>query len=92
MGITFEWDGRKAKANLKKHGVSFEEACTTLGDPLSLTIPDPAHSAVEDRFITLGLSSRGRLLVVVVTERTERIRILSARKASRRERRTYEES
>ena len=92
MGITFEWDGKKARANLRKHGVSFEEASTALGDPLSMTISDPVHSLLEDRYVTLGLSSRGRLLVVVLTERADRIRIMSARTASRRERRTYEES
>jgi hypothetical protein len=75
-----------------KHGVSFEEATTVFGDPLSLTIPDPAHSQIEDRFIILGRSHRHRLLVVVHTERGDNIRIISARPASRRERKHYEES
>lgn len=91
MGLSFEWDGKKAKQNLRKQGVSFEEATTVLGDPLSLTIPDPAHSGREERFVTLGRSSRGRLVVVVLTERADRIRIISARRATRRERRSYEE-
>ena len=90
MALTFEWDGKKAKENLRKHGVSFEEVSTVLGDPLSLTIPDPLHSDAEDRFIILGLSKRGRLVVAVVTERRDRIRIISARKATRRERRAHE--
>jgi len=71
---------------------AFEEAATVFGDPSSLTIPDPVHSELEDRFVTLGSSHRGKLLVVVYTERGENIRIISARVASRRERRNYEES
>ena len=92
MPLSFEWDERKAKANLAKHGVSFEEAATVFGDPLSLTIPDPAHSEVEDRSIVLGQSHQRKLLVVVHTERGDNIRIISARRASRRERRSYEEN
>jgi uncharacterized DUF497 family protein len=91
MGLEFEWDQAKAKKNLKKHGVSFEEASTVFGDPLALTIPDPLHSEDEDRFVTLGNSERGRLLVVVGTDREDRIRIISARVATRRERKDYEE-
>jgi hypothetical protein len=91
MGFTFEWDARKAKQNLKKHGVSFEEATTVFGDPLSRTIADPLHSIDEDRFVILGESHALRLLVVVFTERGENIRIISARNATRRERRDYEE-
>lgn len=91
MGLFFEWDVRKARRNLKTHGVSFEEASTVFGDPLSLTIPDPLHSKKEDRLVTLGLSSLGRFLVVVMTEREDRIRIISARAATRRERTNYEE-
>jgi uncharacterized DUF497 family protein len=91
MGLTFEWDSDKAAQNLKKHGVSFEEASTVFADPLSLTIPDPLHSEVEDRFVMNGLSHRGRQLVVVYTERGERIRIISARAATPRERKIYEE-
>lgn len=92
MPLGFEWDERKASSNLAKHGVSFEEASTVFGDPLSLSIPDPAHSQVEDRFITLGQSHAGKLLVVVHTDRGDDVRVISARRASRRERRDYEES
>ena len=92
MPLSFEWDERKAKPNLAKHGVSFEEASTVFGDPLSLTIPDPAHSQGEDRSIVLGQSHERELLVVVHTERGDSIRIISARRASRRERKSYEES
>lgn len=91
MPLSFEWDGRKAKANIAKHGVSFEEASTVFGDPLSLTIPDPAHSKGEDRSVVLGQSHQRKLLVVVHTERGDNIRIISARRASRRERKCYEE-
>jgi uncharacterized DUF497 family protein len=90
MGLIFEWDEEKARKNLKKHGVSFEEASTILGDPLSLTIYDPLHSEEEDRFVTLGESDKSRLLVVVFTDRDSRIRIISARVATRRERKDYE--
>ena len=92
MALNFEWDANKAKSNLGKHGISFEEASTIFGDPRSLTIPDPMHSDLENRFITLGISHRGQLLVVVHTERGDNIRIISARVASRRERRNYEKS
>jgi uncharacterized DUF497 family protein len=91
MSLAFEWDEEKAKINLKKHRVSFEEASTVFGDPLALTIPDPLHSEEEDRFITLGESPRKRLLVVVATERGDKIRIISARVATPRERKDYEE-
>jgi uncharacterized DUF497 family protein len=91
MGLEFEWDEKKAGNNVKKHGVSFEEASTVFGDPLARTIPDPLHSAGEDRFVTLGESLRRRLLVVVFTERGEKIRVISARTATRRERKDYEE-
>ena len=90
MSLIFEWDKRKAKSNLKKHGVSFEEAATVFGDPLSLTIEDPLHSEGEDRFVTTGQSNRKRLLVIVHTERGDTIRIISARVATPRERKTYE--
>jgi uncharacterized protein len=88
---TFEWDSAKAEANLSRHGVSFEEALTAFADPLSSTIADPDHSESEQRYILLGLSSRGRLVVVAHTERGDKIRIISARLASKRERRSYEE-
>ena len=89
--MQFEWDPHKGAANLRKHGVSFEEASTVFEDDLSLTGDDPDHSASEARFVTFGLSSRGRLLVVSHTERGERIRIVSARPATHSERKLYEE-
>jgi len=92
MPLDFQWDKNKARTNLAKHGVSFDEATTVFADPFSLTIPDPAHSQVEDRLIVLGHSHQRKLLVVVHTERGDSIRIISARRASRRERTTYEES
>ena len=91
MGLAFEWDVKKAKQNIKKHGVSFEEASTVFADPLARTISDPVHSEEEDRFVTLGESNRQRLLVVAFTDRGSNIRIISARVATRRERRDYEE-
>jgi uncharacterized DUF497 family protein len=91
MPLTFEWDENKAKSNSAKHGVSFEEASTVFGDPLSLTIPDPAHSRAEDRFVILDHSHQQELLVVVHTERGDNIRIISARRASRKESKKYEE-
>ena len=91
MPLRFEWDDRKARANLTRHGVSFREAGNVFGDPLSVTIPDPRHSEGEGRLITIGESLRGRLLVVVHTERGDAIRIITARPATRRERKQYEE-
>ena len=91
MPLTFEWDSRKARSNSAKHGVGFEEATTIFGDPLALTIPDPDHSWVETRYITMGRAFNGKLLVVVHTERSDNVRLISARRASRRERRDYEE-
>ena len=91
MSLHFEWDEKKARSNAEKHSVLFEEAATIFADALSLTIPDPSHSLAEDRFVTIGRSHRGKLLVVVSTERSDNIRIISARSASRRERRSYEE-
>ncbi len=91
MGLRFEWDEQKAKRNLKKHGVSFEEAATVFGDPLSMTIADPMHSTVEQRWVTMGLTHRERLVVVVHTNRGNTIRLINARKATRREKRAYEE-
>ena len=90
MPLTFEWDSRKARSNLAKHGVGFQETSTIFGDPLSLTIPDPEHSLSEERYITVGRAFSGKLLVVVHTERGDNIRIISARRASRRERNFYE--
>jgi uncharacterized protein len=90
MGLAFEWDESKAAVNRRKHGVTFEEASTVFADPLSVTIYDPVHSDDEDRFIILGESQRRRLLVVVFTDRGDRIRIITARVATRRERKDYE--
>ena len=91
MALIVEWDERKAKRNLARHGVSFEEAATVFGDPLSITIDDPLHSDREDRFVIIGQSTQHRLLVVVHVERGERIRIISAREATLKERHDYEE-
>lgn len=87
----FEWDSRKAASNLHKHGVAFEEAATVFQDVLSLTGADPDHSVDEERMITFGLSSRGRLLVVSHTIRRGRLRIIGARPATSAERKFYEE-
>ena len=89
--MEFEWDGGKNAANFQKHGVWFEEAVTIFGDPLSDTFDDPDHSEEEGRFLTLGTSSRGRLLIVSHTDRGERVRIISAREMTRQERNYYEE-
>ena len=88
--MRFEWDPEKAKQNLKKHGVSFEEALTVFYDPLSATFDDPDHSVDEYREITVGSSSRERLLVVAHTEREASIRIISARPATAHERKKHE--
>lgn len=90
MGIKFEWDPSKAVRNLRKHGISFGEAATVLQDDLSITVPDPDQPA-EDRYITIGLSTRLRLLIVAHTERGDSIRIISARELTSRERKQYEE-
>ncbi len=92
MPIRFAWDAPKADANLRKHGVSFEEAATSFSDPLSITSPDPDHSTGEERFILIGRSSSQLLVVVVHVERDDTIRIISARPASRRERVVYEKA
>lgn len=89
--MTFEWDPIKAKSNLWKHRVSFEEASTALLDPLSKTDLDPDHAVEEHRFITYGMSARRRLLVVSYTEYDKTVRLISARLATRRERVIYEE-
>jgi len=91
MQTLFEWDRHKAEANLRKQGVSFEEAQTVFTDPLSITLPDPDHSEDEERFIDIGMSDNRRVLVVVYTERGQRIRLISARKATPMERKQYEE-
>ena len=87
----FEWDEAKASANLRKHKISFEEAKTVFGDLLAKTINDPDHSIDERRFLDLGESATGKLLVVSYTQRKHQIRIISCRKASAVERRMYEE-
>jgi uncharacterized DUF497 family protein len=89
--MDFEWDPRKDAANQRKHGVGFREATTVFGDPLSVTFPDIEHSVSERRFLTIGASVGGRVLVLVHTERQEAIRIISARSATPREKRFYEE-
>ncbi len=89
--MEFEWDQNKAAGNIKKHGVSFYEAATVFGDSLSATFPDPDHSTLENRFIIIGLSNMRRLLVVAHTYKRGHVRIISARKATRHERKYYEE-
>ena len=89
--MEFVWDEAKAEANQNKHGVSFAEAMTVFADPLALTGYDPDHSSGEDRYITMGGSADGRLLVISHTDRGEKIRIISARSANRAERKDYED-
>ena len=91
MALNVEWDPRKAAANVMKHGVSFEEAKTAFADPLGGIIADPRHSSYEEREALIGVTERGRLVVVMFTERDDAIRIISAREATRRERTDYEE-
>ena len=90
--LRFEWDPRKASANRAKHKVSFQEAVTAFRDPLGRITDDPRHLEDEDRYVLLGQSERQRLLTVMFTERGEAIRLISARKATRRERRNYEKT
>jgi uncharacterized protein len=92
MALTFEWDPSKAQANIAKHGVDFPEAATVFADPLSLTVPDPDHSVGEQRYVTIGVSYRQRVVVVAHTDAEARVRIISARRATRAERRHYEET
>jgi len=91
MKLIFEWDEVKAKANFKKHKVSFEEGKTVFNDPFLFTFPDHAHSLIEERFINIGLSAGMHILVLTHTEREDRIRIISCRKATALERKFYEE-
>jgi len=91
MAFTFEWDPGKAAANHRKHGVSFDEAATAFADPFGIVVDDPRHSADETRVVLLGHSESSRVLAVMFTERGDRIRLISARKATRREHRHYEE-
>jgi uncharacterized DUF497 family protein len=89
--VRFEWNSRKAGANLRKHGVSFDEAASVFFDPLSATGDDPDHSVDERRFVTFGKSSSGHLLVVAHTQHEDAIRNITARLATRAERKLYEE-
>ena len=89
--MRFEWNAQKAAANLRRHGVSFDEASSVFFDPLSATGDDPDHSLDERRFVTFGMSSSGRLLVVAHAEHDDAIRIITARLATRAERKLYEE-
>jgi uncharacterized DUF497 family protein len=91
VALRFTWDPRKARLNERRHGVSFEEAATAFLDPLSLTIRDVLHAVGEERFVLIGQSDRGRLVVVVHVERGDEIRLISARRATPHERRAYEE-
>jgi len=97
MELVFEWDARKARINLEKHKISFEEACTIFHDPLLVTFSDEPHSQTEDRFISIGMSERERVLLVVHTEPDEKdnriiVRIISCRKATLSERKIHEEN
>ena len=87
----YQWDPRKAASNLRKHGVSFQEAVTVFHDPLALTYPDPDHSVLEQRFLTFGMSARGRVLAVAHADVGVEIRIISARRATKREAHGYTE-
>ncbi len=91
MPLDFEWDPTKADENYRKHGDAYDEAASAFADTLSITIFDPDHSEAEERFVLVGLSAQNRLVVVVHTERDDRIRLVSARLASSHERRDYEE-
>ncbi len=91
MELKFEWDEQKAKTNQIKHGISFDEAITIFDDPLSLNFNDPDHSRGEDRYIIIGLSNQGRLLFVSHTDRNNRIRLISARLLTPKEKRYYEQ-
>ncbi len=91
MQLAFEWDEDKARENRKKHKVDFDEATTVFMDSFSVTIPDPEHSINESRYIDIGMSDKNRVLVVVYTERENKIRLISCRKATAAERRKYEE-
>ncbi len=92
MEHRFEWNDEKARKNLEKHEVSFDEASTIFDDPMFITLLDSEHSQDEDRFITIGLSSKNRLLLVAHTERKDKIRIISARKAAKNEEKFYAEA
>jgi uncharacterized DUF497 family protein len=89
--VFFEWDSRKEARNRRKHGISFREAATVFGDPFSTEFPDLEHSQDEERYIIIGMSQRGQILVVAHAEEEDTIRIISARRATQHERRFYEE-
>jgi hypothetical protein len=91
VGYIFEWDPVKAETNVRKHAVTFDEASTVFGDPLNLLMADPDHSRDEERYLLLGMSNRRKLLVVAFAERPPQTRLISARRATRQERRRYEE-
>jgi uncharacterized DUF497 family protein len=91
IDLDFDWDEDKAAANFKKHGITFEEAKTVFGDPFSVTIDDPAHSLREYRFVDIGTSASGVILAVAYAERRRKIRLISCRKATKAERKIYEE-
>ncbi len=91
MPLKFEWNTNKAKKNIEKHGVSFDEASTVFSDPLSMTYDDPDHSYGENRYIIIGLSSNGKLLFISHVEKDGIIRIISARQLTRKERKQYEQ-
>lgn len=92
MSLSFEWDDEKDLSNQRKHGIAFDEAKTVFNDPRSITIADEAHSDEEDRYLDLGVSAHGRLLVVSYTDRKANIRIISCRKATKAERKTYDQA
>ena len=92
MSLEFEWDPLKAEKNKRKHGITFLEGSTAFSNLHSLTIPDPDHSMLEHRFLHVGVSESGNLVVVSLTERSDRIRIISVRHASKRERKHYEQN
>jgi len=91
MQLKFQWDESKARANLGKHKITFDEAKTVFDDPFLWTFPDPEHSETEQRYLSIGYSAKGRVLVVSHTDRAGNIRIISCRKATTTERRAYEE-
>jgi uncharacterized protein len=90
--MEFEWNPDKAESNYEKHGVTFEEAATVFNDALSITFPDPLHSIGESRYVIIGISRFGKLLIIAHTDREDKIRIISARAATRQEQRFYEQS
>ncbi|MEA5508519.1 BrnT family toxin [Crocosphaera sp. UHCC 0190] len=90
MKLEFEWDDKKAKANQTKHGISFEEASTVFDDPLSINFDDPDHSTGENRYLIIGLSDQGKFLFVSYTDRNNKIRLISARLVTPKEKRYYE--